>query len=193
MREFFVLAKRLFDIFTALLILALAAIPMLILFLLIRLTSKGPAIHWSTRIGKENRKFKMPKFRSMYIETPEVATHLLKDSSSHITPIGKFMRKTSLDELPQLYSVLTGEMSFVGPRPALFNQDDLVELRTKKNVHRLTPGITGWAQINGRDDISIEQKVELDAYYYNKHSFFFDIKIIILTALQVFKMDGISH
>ena len=175
-----------------LLLLFLAA-PMLFTFIAVRLTSKGPAIYYSNRVGKNNKIFKMPKFRSMLIGTPVVATHLLGDSSSHLSSIGGLLRRSSLDELPQLFSVLKGDMSFVGPRPALFNQDDLIALRAKKGVDKLLPGITGWAQVNGRDELSIPDKVALDVEYLNRQSFWFDIKILWMTFLKVIKRDGVSH
>jgi len=168
-------------------------LPILVIAILVRLTSKGPALYWSDRVGRYNRIFRMPKFRTMRIDTPAVATHLLTDPDAYLTPIGSFMRKSSLDELPQLWSVLKGDMSFVGPRPALFNQDDLVELRTKKGIHVLTPGLTGWAQINGRDDIPIPVKVDFDEYYLNHRSFAFDLHIILLTVLKVIKREGVQH
>lgn len=185
--------KRLFDLSLALLILALSLPLMLLVALAVRLTSPGPAFYWSDRVGKINSIFKMPKFRTMRTDTPAVATHLLNDPDRYLTPIGKFLRKTSLDELPQLYNILKGDMSFVGPRPALFNQDDLVALRTEKGIHVLTPGLTGWAQINGRDELPIPVKVEYDAYYLQNRSFIFDLKIIILTAISVLRRDGVSH
>lgn len=185
--------KRFFDINLALTALILFAIPCFLLFILIRATSKGPALYWSSRVGQNNKVFSMPKFRSMYIDTPEVATHLLTNQEQHITPLGKIMRKTSLDEIPQLWSILVGDMSFVGPRPALFNQDDLVEMRTQNGVHRLRPGLTGWAQINGRDEISINEKVLLDITYAKKQSFWIDVYIIIQTFIVVFKRKNIKH
>lgn len=185
--------KRSFDIILALIASLILILPFIIITIIVRLTSKGPAIFWTKRVGKNNDLFDMPKFRSMYIETPEVATHLLKDSQSYITPVGKILRKTSLDEIPQLYSVLKGDMSFVGPRPALYNQDDLIELRTKNSVHTILPGVTGWAQINGRDEISIPAKVELDTYYLKNRSIIFDIKIIFLTFFSVLFSKNISH
>ena len=160
---------------------------------MVGLTSAGPVLYWSDRVGKRNKIFKMPKFRSMCINTPAVATHLLPDAKQYLTPIGSFLRKSSLDELPQLWSILKGEMSFVGPRPALFNQDDLVALRTKYGVDELLPGLTGWAQINGRDELPIPVKVQLDVEYMNKQSFLFDLKIIFLTFLKVLRRDGIQH
>jgi O-antigen biosynthesis protein WbqP len=161
--------------------------------ILVRLTSKGPAVYWSDRVGRYNGIFKMPKFRTMRSDTPAVATHLLSNPDEYLTPIGSFLRKSSLDELPQLWSVLKGDMSFVGPRPALFNQDDLIALRTDRGVHRLIPGITGWAQINGRDDIPIPKKVEFDAYYLLHRSFLLDIKIILLTVFKVARREGVVH
>lgn len=185
--------KRVFDLVLALFVFVVLAIPMAIVALLVRLTSKGPALYWSQRIGQNNQIFLMPKFRSMRINTPQVATHLLTNPKAHLTPIGDFIRKSSLDELPQLFSVFLGDMSFVGPRPALFNQDDLVALRTAANVHTLKPGITGWAQINGRDEIPIPDKVKLDEYYLKNQSFLFDIKIIFLTGFKVLLAKNVSH
>ena len=166
---------------------------MLLVALLVKLTSPGPVLYWSDRVGADNKIFKMPKFRTMRIDTPAVATHLLSNPNEYLTPIGPFLRKSSLDELPQLLSVLKGDMSFVGPRPALFNQDDLIALRTEKGVHRLIPGITGWSQINGRDDIPIPKKVELDEYYLNHRSFLFDLKILVLTFIKVTRAENVSH
>jgi len=160
---------------------------------LVKLTSKGPVLYWSDRVGKRNVIFKMPKFRSMKADTPVLATHLLVDPKSVLTPIGNFLRKSSLDELPQLWCILKGDMSFVGPRPALFNQDDLIALRTQKGVHDLVPGLTGWAQINGRDELPISQKVALDVEYLETQSMLLDVKIIWLTFIKVFKKDGVSH
>lgn len=185
--------KRVFDLVLALFVFVVLAIPMAIVALLVRLTSQGPALYWSQRIGQNNKIFLMPKFRSMKINTPQVATHLLTNPKAHLTPIGDFIRKSSLDELPQLFSVFSGDMSFVGPRPALFNQDDLVALRTTVNVHTLKPGITGWAQINGRDEIPIPDKVKLDEYYLKNQSFFFDLKIIFLTGFKVLLAKNVSH
>ena len=185
--------KRVFDIFLGFMALLILIFPMLLLGLAVRLTSNGPALYWSDRVGRNNTTFKMPKFRSMRLGTPAVATHLLSDASSHLTPIGSFLRKSSLDELPQLWSILVGDMSFVGPRPALFNQHDLIDLRTQAGVHALTPGLTGWAQVNGRDELPMPKKVEFDAEYLNRQSFWFDIKILWLTFLKVFLRDGISH
>lgn len=164
-----------------------------VIYVMIKITSRGPAIHWSKRVGINNKIFLMPKFRSMYVDAPQVATHLLTDSQKYITPVGSFLRKTSFDELPQLYSVITGDMSFVGPRPALFNQEDLINLRTSCGVEKLRPGITGWAQINGRDELPIPKKVDLDKYYLEHQSLALDIKILFLTAYKVFKSEGVSH
>lgn len=185
--------KRLFDILLVLLVLLVAALPMLVVAILVKLTSKGSVLYWSDRVGKENKIFSMPKFRSMKVDTPAVATHLLPDPKSVLTPIGDFLRKSSLDELPQLWCVLKGDMSFVGPRPALYNQDDLIGLRTEKGVHRLPVGVTGWAQVNGRDELPIPQKVGLDAEYLQKQSFFFDLYILWLTLIKVVRRDGVSH
>ncbi len=185
--------KRAFDVALALLLTALMAVPIIIIAVIIRSTSRGPALYWSDRVGKDNATFRMPKFRSMYVGTPAVATHLLTDADRHITPIGRWLRKTSLDELPQLWSVLKGDMSFVGPRPALFNQHDLVALRTEFGIHRLRPGITGWAQVNGRDELSIEQKVELDRQYLEQQSFLLDLRILVLTLVKVVRREGIAH
>ena len=185
--------KRLFDVIMSFIALCFLSLPLLFLFLLVKLTSKGPALYWSDRVGKNNAIFRMPKFRTMLVDTPAVATHLLNDPDAYLTPIGPFLRKSSLDELPQLWSVLKGDMSFVGPRPALFNQDDLVKIRTEKGVHRLIPGITGWAQINGRDELPIPVKVGFDEYYLKNKSFFFDLKILWLTFIKVIQREGVSH
>jgi O-antigen biosynthesis protein WbqP len=185
--------KRLFDLLLALTATVVLALPILLVAVLVRLTSPGPALYWSDRVGAGNRIFRMPKFRTMRIGTPAVATHLLKDPAVYLTPIGGLLRRTSLDELPQLWSILTGDMSFVGPRPALFNQDDLVALRTERGVDRLVPGLTGWAQVNGRDDLPIPVKVEFDAEYLRRQSFWFDLKILGLTALKVLRSEGVSH
>lgn len=185
--------KRLFDLIFSLCLIFVFVIPMFVTAVLIKLTSKGPVLYWSDRVGIKNKIFKMPKFRSMRIDTPAVATHLLSKPDMYLTPIGSFLRKTSLDEVPQLWSVLKGEMSFVGPRPALFNQDDLIDLRTQKGIHGLVPGITGWAQINGRDDIPIPTKVDLDEYYLVHRSFMFDLKILYLTLLKVIRTENVSH
>lgn len=185
--------KRAFDLTTAFLLLALLSVPMLVIALAVRLTSKGPALYWSDRVGRFNTLFRMPKFRTMKIDTPAVATHLLQDPDRRLTPIGKFLRKSSLDELPQLFSIIRGYMSFVGPRPALFNQDDLIELRTRKNIHTLTPGLTGWAQVNGRDELPIPLKVAYEEYYLTKRSFLFDMKILGMTLIKVLKREGVTH
>ncbi len=185
--------KRLFDLAVALVAAVFLALPIVFLALAVRLTSPGPALYWSNRVGRHNRIFKMPKFRSMRIDTPAVATHLLQNPAQWLTPTGSFLRKSSLDELPQLWCILKGDMSFVGPRPALFNQDDLIALRTEKGVHELLPGLTGWAQVNGRDELPIPQKVQLDAEYLQRRSFLFDLKIIWMTALKVVARDGVSH
>ncbi|NCD43217.1 MAG: sugar transferase [Bacteroidia bacterium] len=185
--------KRLFDVGVALLAVILFSPLFLICILAVRLTSKGPIFYVSDRIGANNSHFNMIKFRTMRIDTPEVATHLLADPKAYLTPIGDFLRKTSLDELPQLINVLKGEMSIVGPRPALFNQDDQISLRTKAGCHVLTPGITGWAQINGRDDIPISKKVELDTWYFHNRSFGLDLKIIWLTFWKVITKKDVSH
>ena len=185
--------KRLFDLVVALVAVVLLALPIVITALAVRLTSTGPLLYWSDRVGRRNRIFKMPKFRSMRIDTPAVATHLLQNPERWLTPIGSFLRKSSLDELPQLWSILKGDMSFVGPRPALFNQDDLIALRTENGVHELVPGLTGWAQVNGRDELPIPQKVQLDVVYLERRSLLFDMKIIWMTALKVLARDGVSH
>jgi O-antigen biosynthesis protein WbqP len=185
--------KRLFDFAVALVATVFLALPIMITALAVRLTSPGPALYWSDRVGRHNRIFKMPKFRSMRIDTPAVATHLLQNPEQWLTPIGSFLRKSSLDELPQLWSILKGDMSFVGPRPALFNQDDLIVLRTENGVHELVPGLTGWAQVNGRDELPIPQKVLLDVEYLERRSLLFDMKILWMTALKVLASDGVSH
>lgn len=185
--------KRLFDLTLGLCAALFLALPILIVAILVRLTSKGPALYWSDRVGKGNRIFRMPKFRSMRVGTPAVATHLLNDPKNYLTPIGSFLRKSSLDELPQLWSILKGDMSFVGPRPALFNQDDLIALRTEHGVHDLVPGLTGWAQINGRDELPISDKVKLDLEYLERYSLVFDIRILWLTFIKVLRRDGVSH
>jgi len=185
--------KRLFDFTLSLVVLVCAAIPLLLLAVLVKLTSKGSVLYWSGRVGRDNKLFRMPKFRSMKTDTPAVATHLLQDSKQFLTPIGDFLRKSSLDELPQLWCVLKGDMSFVGPRPALFNQEDLIALRAEKGIHVLQVGITGWAQVNGRDELPILQKVDLDAEYLRRRSFGFDIYILWLTFIKVMRKDGVSH
>jgi O-antigen biosynthesis protein WbqP len=185
--------KRMLDVVFAGIIIFLLSVPMAIIALLIKLTSKGPVLHLSDRIGKGNAVFKMPKFRTMYIDAPAVATHLLENPPQYLTPFGRFLRKFSLDELPQLWSVLRGDMSFIGPRPALYNQDDLIELRTAKGLHKLIPGITGWAQVNGRDNLTVSQKVEFDEYYINNQSLLFDLKILIFTLWKVMRSEDIHH
>lgn len=185
--------KRLFDLLLALCAAVVLVLPVVVVALAVRLTSKGPALYWSDRVGRCNRIFKMPKFRSMRVGTPAVATHLLADAKSHLTPIGSFLRKSSLDELPQLWSILVGDMSFVGPRPALFNQHDLIALRTQHGVHELVPGLTGWAQVNGRDELPIPDKVKLDVEYLQRQSLWFDIRILWLTFVKVLRRDGVSH
>jgi len=183
--------KRLFDMILAGFLLCFLSVPILIAGLIVKLTSEGPVLYWSDRVGIDNRIFRMPKFRTMRVDTPVIATHLIKDSSIYLTPIGSFLRKFSIDELPQLYTVLKGDISFVGPRPALYNQDDLVELRTKKGIHKITPGITGWAQINGRDELPIPVKVDFDEYYLKSRSFLFDLKILLITFVRVVKREGV--
>ncbi|MGA0606721.1 sugar transferase [Phenylobacterium sp. VNQ135] len=185
--------KRPFDIFVSLAGLVVLSPVLLGLAIAVRLDSPGPALHWSRRVGRHNRIFRMPKFRTMRTDAPDVATHLLAEPDRWITPLGRVLRRTSLDELPQLWSVLTGEMSLVGPRPALFNQDDLVALRTEAGVDRLRPGVTGWAQINGRDELPIPEKVRLDREYMQRMSLGFDLAIIWRTASQAFSGRGISH
>ena len=185
--------KRVFDVLLVLVASVVLLLPIAVVALLVRLTSPGPALYWSDRLGRNNVIFKMPKFRSMRVGTPAVATHLLVDPASHLTPIGSFIRKSSLDELPQLWSILVGDMSFVGPRPALFNQQDLIELRTSLGVHALVPGLTGWAQVSGRDELPIEKKVALDAEYLARQGLRFDIKILWITFLKVIQRDGVSH
>ncbi|HYC73585.1 sugar transferase [Brevundimonas sp.] len=185
--------KRAFDFLMAAGALIVFALPMLAIAVAVRATSRGPAIYWSDRVGRDNKLFRMPKFRSMRIETPAVATHLLSDTTAWLTPIGGFLRKSSLDELPQLWSILVGDMSIVGPRPALFNQDDLIALRTEHGVHRLRPGLTGWAQVNGRDELPIPDKVKLDVEYLQNRSFGLDLKTIWLTVGKVIRAKDISH
>jgi len=185
--------KRVSDICLGCIAALLLFVPVLLVAMAVRLTSKGPALYWSDRVGRNNVIFKMPKFRSMRVGTPAVATHLLADARSHLTPIGSFLRKSSLDELPQLWSILAGDMSFVGPRPALFNQQDLIALRTVQGVHTLVPGLTGWAQVNGRDELLIPDKVALDAEYLTRQGFWFDIKVLWMTFLKVIQRDGVSH
>jgi len=185
--------KRLFDVILALFALLILLVPIGLVALCVKLTSKGPAVYWSDRVGRRNKIFKMPKFRTMRVDTPAVATHLLSDPKRFLTPVGSFLRKSSLDELPQLWSIFRGDMSFVGPRPALFNQDDLVALRTQYGVDQVLPGLTGWAQINGRDELPIPEKVKLDVDYVRRQSLWLDMKIIFLTFLKVVRRDGVSH
>lgn len=185
--------KRLVDLFGGIIALLLLAVPIIIVGILVRLTSKGSVLYWSDRVGRHNAVFKMPKFRTMRMGTPAVATHLLQDPKSFLTPIGGFLRKSSLDELPQIWSILVGDMSFVGPRPALFNQNDLIALRTGHGVHVLTPGLTGWAQVNGRDELPIPQKVAFDVQYLQRQSLWFDIYILWLTFVKVLQRDGVTH
>ncbi len=185
--------KRLFDLVLAIFLATLFALPLFLVAVAVRLTSSGPALYWSDRVGRDNQIFKMPKFRSMIANTPAVATHLLDNPQSFLTPIGSFLRRSSLDELPQIWSILVGDMSFVGPRPALYNQDDLIALRTEWQVHSLAPGLTGWAQVNGRDELPIPVKVDLDVEYMQKQSFFFDIYILYLTFIKVLRRDGVTH
>lgn len=185
--------KRLFDLSLAVIAATILLVPFVLVWLAVRLTSQGPALYWSDRVGRGNAIFRMPKFRSMRLGTPAVATHLINDPKIYLTPIGSFLRKSSLDELPQLWSILKGDMSFVGPRPALFNQDDLIALRIESGVDKLLPGLTGWAQVNGRDELPIPQKVALDNEYMQRMSLWFDFKILWLTALKVVNRDGVSH
>ena len=185
--------KRFFDLILGFFAIVALLLPALLVAIAVQLTSKGPALYWSDRVGRNNIIFKMPKFRSMRVGAPAAATHLLAAARLHLTPIGSFLRKSSLDELPQLWSILAGDMSFVGPRPALFNQQDLIALRTEQGVHTLVPGLTGWAQVNGRDELPITQKVAFDAEYLQRQSLWFDIKILWLTFLKVVKRDGVSH
>jgi len=185
--------KRSFDLALSLVLLAACTLPMLLVALMVKLTSRGPVLYWSDRVGRNNVIFRMPKFRSMRIDTPAVATHLLTDPDRFLTPIGKFLRKSSLDELPQLLSIVKGDMSFVGPRPALFNQDDLIKLRTERGVHKLSPGLTGWAQVNGRDELPIPVKVEFDVYYLRERSFPLDLRILFMTFLKVIRSEGVTH
>jgi O-antigen biosynthesis protein WbqP len=185
--------KRLVDLILLLIALIFLSIPMLIVAIIVKLTSPGPIVFWSDRVGQYNRIFRMPKFRTMQVNTPNVATHLLVGAGSYLTPIGGFLRKSSLDELPQLWSVFVGDMSFVGPRPALYNQEDLIAMRTERGVEVLVPGITGWAQVNGRDELDLNEKVNLDAQYLQKRSTGFDFYILFLTVLKVFRREGVSH
>jgi O-antigen biosynthesis protein WbqP len=185
--------KRIFDLVVAIAATIVFLVPMLIVAIVVKVTSRGPALYWSERVGRRNKTFRMPKFRSMRVDTPAVATHLLKGAGTYLTPVGSFLRKSSLDELPQLWSILKGDMSLVGPRPALFNQEDLIALRTERGVDALRPGLTGWAQINGRDELPIPVKVEFDAQYLARQSFLFDLKILFLTCLKVMRRSGVSH
>ena len=185
--------KRIVDLLICVPTLMILLGPLLIISIAVLFSSKGPALYWSDRVGKNNKMFKMPKFRSMLTNTPAIATHLLDNPDAYLTSIGGFLRRSSLDELPQLFSVLKGDMSFVGPRPALFNQNDLINLRAKKGVNKLLPGITGWAQVSGRDELSIPEKVALDVEYLNQQSFWFDIKILLITFLKVINRDGVRH
>ena len=185
--------KRIFDFVVGLLLLGLLAIPNLLIAVMVRVTSEGPVLYWSDRIGQRNVIFRMPKFRTMRLDTPAVATHLMNNPDAFLSPIGGFLRRTSLDELPQLISILKGDMSFVGPRPALFNQDDLIALRTEKGVNQLVPGLTGWAQVNGRDELPISDKVSLDVEYMELQSFWFDLKILWMTFLKVVRRVGVAH
>ena len=191
--EILLVMKRLFDLSLGLCAAAILALPILSVVIAVRLTSRGPALYWSDRVGRNNAVFRMPKFRSMRVGTPAVATHLLKNPTAHLTPIGSFLRKSSLDELPQLWSILKGDMSFVGPRPALFNQDDLIALRTEHGVHVLVPGLTGWAQVNGRDELPIPDKVMLDVEYLQRQSLGFDLRILWMTFVKVLRREGVSH
>lgn len=185
--------KRIFDMTMAGFLLCFLSVPIIVIGLMIKLTSKGPVLYWSERVGRNNVFFRMPKFRSMRTDTPPVASHLLANPDQYITPVGKWIRKTSLDELPQIFSVLKGDMGFVGPRPALFNQDDLISLRTSKGIHILVPGITGWAQVNGRDQLPITVKVDYDLHYLKNRSFVFDLKILMLTLFNVIARKGVTH
>ena len=185
--------KRIFDLTMACFLLCCLSVPILVVGLVVKLTSRGPVLYWSDRVGINNSIFRMPKFRTMIVDTPAVATHLMENPDAYLTPVGSFLRRFSLDELPQLYSVLKGDISFVGPRPALYNQDDLIELRTGKGIHKLIPGITGWAQVNGRDELAIPVKVEFDEYYLNNRSFLFDLKILWMTVVKVVRRDGVTH
>jgi O-antigen biosynthesis protein WbqP len=187
------LIKRLFDVCLAVTLIILFAVPILLVAVLVKMTSKGPVLYWSDRVGRNNSLFKMPKFRSMQINTPAVATHLLGCPENYLTDTGALLRRTSLDELPQLWNIIKGDMSFVGPRPALFNQEDLIALRTKSGVHQLIPGLTGWAQVNGRDELPIPQKVKLDEEYLQRKSFGFDLYVIWLTFIKVIQGEGVSH
>ena len=185
--------KRCADFLLALILLVLFSLLWLCIALAIKITSAGPVLYWSDRVGRNNHLFRMPKFRTMRVGTPAVATHLLKEPDQFLTPIGKLLRRTSIDELPQLINVVRGEMSLVGPRPALFNQDDLIALRTARGVHQLTPGVTGWAQVNGRDELPIPEKVKLDEWYMRNRSFWLDLKIVVITVFKVIRKEGVVH
>ena len=185
--------KRVFDLLAGFSALLLLGVPFVFLALLVAVTSKGPVLYWSDRVGQHNRIFRMPKLRTMKTGTPAVATHLLDNPQAHLTPVGGFLRRTSLDELPQLWSILMGDMSWVGPRPALFNQTDLIDMRTQAGVHQLVPGLTGWAQVNGRDEIALLDKVQLDTEYLQRQSFVFDLHILWLTVRKVVRREGITH
>ena len=193
MSENLVNVKRLFDIIMVIILTGIFCIPIFLIACVVKISSRGPVLYWSDRIGINNVIFKMPKFRTMRTDTPAIATHLLKNPEVYLTPVGSFLRKFSLDEFPQLWSILKGDMSFVGPRPALYNQEDLIELRTRKKIHMLIPGITGWAQVNGRDDLPIPIKVEFDNYYMKNRSFILDLKILWMTFVKVLKKEGIQH
>jgi O-antigen biosynthesis protein WbqP len=185
--------KRIFDLMLATLVGVLFLFPILLVAILVRLTSRGPVLYWSDRVGRNNVIFRMPKFRSMRADTPPMATHLLSSADSYLTPVGSFLRKSSLDELPQIWSIIKGDMSLVGPRPALFNQHDLVELRTRHGIHTLLPGLTGWAQVSGRDELSIPEKVEQDLQYLHRKTIWFDIQILFMTFVRVIRRDNVSH
>ena len=185
--------KRIFDLLLGVIAAFFLLLPFVFVAILVKVTSPGPVLYWSDRVGRYNKIFKMPKFRTMRVGTPAVATHLLSDPAVYLTPIGSFLRKSSLDELPQLWSIIRGDMSFVGPRPALFNQDDLIALRTEKGIDVLVPGLTGWAQVNGRDELPIPQKVDLDEEYLQSRGFWFDLKVLWMTFLKVMHRDGVSH
>ena len=185
--------KRIVDLVVGLSVLVMFVVPIVMVAILVKLTSKGSVLYWSDRVGRKKKIFRMPKFRTMRMDTPEMATHLMKTPVTYLSPIGRFLRRSSLDELPQLWSILKGDMSFVGPRPALFNQDDLILLRTERGVDRLMPGLTGWAQVNGRDELPIPEKVALDMEYMERQSFWFDLKILWMTLLKVLRRDGITH
>ena len=188
-----IMIKHILDLIAAFLLLVFLSVPLAIIAMAVKLTSPGPVLYWSDRVGINNSIFKMPKIRTMRIHTPAVATHLMKNPDVYLTPIGSFLRKFSLDELPQLYSIFRGDISFVGPRPALYNQDDLIELRTAKGIHKISPGITGWAQVNGRDELPIPVKVEFDGYYLQNRSLLFDLKILWMTFIKVVKREGVTH